>query len=81
MTYACTPLRNIVAMERATISSNNRQAFKRAGLEIQSSVIPNVAIVRKEYLNNIIDNSCLSESNTENFHTEFGWINKKFFEK
>ena len=71
--------RNIFAMERATISSNNRQAFKRAGLQIQARVVPNIAIVREKYLNELIEISDLNDLDNINSKTEFGWINKKFF--
>lgn len=68
--------RNIAAMERATTSSNNRSAFYRAGLMIQTSIIPNVACVRENYLNNIVDNSQLDDNDNYNSSIAFGWINK-----
>ena len=71
--------RNLVSMEKATHSSNNRNAFHCAGLSIQTSVIPHVASIRVDYLNKVIDESNLSNEEKINNLTEFGWVNKKYF--
>ena len=73
--------RNLVSMEKATHSSNNRNAFYCAGLSIQTSVIPHVASIRVEYLNEVIDESNLSNDERINNMIEFGWVNKKYFQE
>ena len=66
-------------MERATTSSNNRSAFYRSGLMIQASIIPNVACIREQYLNDIVDHSQLNDYENENCKVTFGWVNKEYF--
>ena len=73
--------RNLVAMEKATTSSNNRSAFYRAGLEVQASVIPNVANIREKYLNEIVEKSNLIDGDYLSNKVEFGWINKCYFDE
>ena len=68
--------KNLIAMERATTSSNNRSAFYRAGLLINASIIPNVACIREQYLNDIVGNSQLNDYDSENNKITFGWVNK-----
>ena len=71
--------KNLIAMERATTSSNNRSAFYRSGLMIQASIIPNVACIREQYLNDIVDHSQLNDYENENCKVTFGWVNKEYF--
>ena len=73
--------RNIMAIEKATISSNNKSAFYRAGLKIQGAIIPNIAIVREQYLLDIIDQSNLSDNSFDGSKTKFGYINKEQMKK
>jgi hypothetical protein len=51
----------IMALEHATDSSNNRTAFKRAWLRINSLVFPPVALVESRQLVEIIDASTLPD--------------------
>ena len=66
-------------MERVTTSSNNRSAFYSAGLLINASIIPNVACIREQYLNDIVGNSQLNDYDSENNKITFGWVNKEYF--
>jgi hypothetical protein len=53
------------ALERATDSTNNRAAFRRAGLMINLRIFPPVASVNSRKLNGIIDSSTLPDSSEE----------------
>jgi hypothetical protein len=50
------------ALERATDSTNNRAAFRRAGLTVNSQIFPPVASVDSRKLNRIIDSSKLPDT-------------------
>jgi hypothetical protein len=50
------------ALERATDSTNNHAAFRRAGLTVNLRIFPPVASVDSRKLNGIIDSSTLPDS-------------------
>jgi hypothetical protein len=58
------------ALERATDSTNNRAAFRRAGLTVNLRIFPPVALVNSHKVNEIIDSSTLPGSSVEDGNSE-----------
>ena len=69
--------RVLIAFERSTISENNRNAFYRAGLEIDTSTNPNVARVNEEKLLQRITDYGLDNILASSRISPFGFINKQ----
>lgn len=69
--------RVLSAIERATTSENNRNAFYRAGLEIDTSTDPHIVIINENKLKQRIAENCLVDSPTPPKSKPFGYINKK----
>jgi hypothetical protein len=80
------------ALEHVMDSSNNREAFKRAGLRINPRVFPPVALVESRQLIEMIDASTLPDGAGVDGSTEpvvatqgpratpvFGFLNGKYF--
>jgi hypothetical protein len=80
------------ALEHATDSTNNRAAFKRAGLKINPAVFPPVALVDAAKLNEMIDSSTLPDTAEGNEEAGelgdegrtrgipvFGFVNEEYF--
>ena len=66
----------IKALEVATISSNNRSAFKRAGLNINATAKPHRCTIDEEKLRNRIAEANLKHSSSQLNFEKFGFINK-----
>jgi hypothetical protein len=58
------------ALERATDSTNNRVAFRRAGLTVSLRIFPPVASVNSRKLNGIIDLATLPDSSERDENSE-----------
>jgi hypothetical protein len=58
------------ALERATDLTNNRSAFRRAGLTVNLRIFPPVALVNSHKLNEIIDSSTLPDNSEEDGNSE-----------
>ena len=69
--------RVLIAYERLTISENNRNAFYRAGLEIDTSTNPNTVRVNEEKLLQRISNYVLDNILASSRISPFGFINKQ----
>ncbi|KAH0791212.1 putative transposase [Histomonas meleagridis] len=69
--------RVLSAIERATTSENNRNAFYRAGLEIDTSNDPHTVVIYENKLKQKIEENCLIDSPISPSTKTFGFINKK----
>ncbi|KAH0790479.1 hypothetical protein GPJ56_005598 [Histomonas meleagridis] len=69
--------RVISAIERATTSENNRNAFYRAGLEIDTSNDPHTVVINENKHKQRIEENFLIDSPVSPRAKTFGYINKK----
>ena len=71
--------RLLKAIERATISENNRSSFGCGGLEINTDLSPHIVVVNEQTLLKIIDNKRLIDNPNLRSYRKFGFINKNDF--